>query len=337
MPDIICLGEALVDMVSTAQGLNLVHSPAFNKVAGGAPTNVAAGCALLGADCGLIAKVGKDHFGEFIRQTLWDAGVNLDHFLFTPAYPTQLAFVAIDERGVPDFAFHVKQSADQMLTEDDIDPAYFAQADIFHFGSITLINEPARDATLKALQVAHDAGLTISFDPNVRPPLWPSLDIARETILTVLPECDFLKVNEEEMRLLTGFEDVDRGLHALYEMGPEIVAITRGPLGCVAASATDRVDLPAFRVPIQDTTGCGDSFVAAVLTRLNELDEDISEIAGEELYDIIRFATAASGLTAAGEGAISSLPARDEVEQLLRLADGGELPEMPDEEKDDPA
>ncbi len=209
MPDIICLGEALVDMVSTAHGLNLVQSPGFEKAAGGAPTNVAAGCAILDAEAGLIARVGQDSFGEFLRQTLFDAGVDLECFRLDPDYATQLAFVALDDHGVPEFAFHVRQSADQMLKLSDADMAYIAAGSIFHFGSITLINEPARTATLEALQHALDEGLLISLDPNLRPPLWRSLDDAHEAIHEVIPQCDFLKVSEEIQRLILEKKDAN--------------------------------------------------------------------------------------------------------------------------------
>lgn len=322
MPDIICLGEALVDMVCTTPGLSLVQAPEFSKAAGGAPTNVAAGCALLGASSGLIAKVGQDAFGEYLRQSLWDCGVDLAQFLLTPTHATQLAFVALDEQGRPDFAFHVKQSADQMLEKRDLQPELIAAAEIFHLGTITMINEPARSATLEALRLAQDQGLLISFDPNLRPPLWPSRDLAHEVMTDLITECDFLKVNEQEMTFLTGLEDLYSGLQALAEMGPELVAVTRGPEGCAVLAPAGVLELPACQVPVLDTTGCGDAFVAACLVRFLESSEDIADISLEELEAIFRFANAAAALTATGAGAIPSLPTRDEVQELLELSAG---------------
>lgn len=321
MPDIVCLGEALVDMVATVMGLNLVQTPGFNKAAGGAPTNVAAGCALLGGSAGLIAKVGQDSFGEFLRQTLWDAGVDLEHFLLTPDYATQLAFVARDERGVPDFAFHVKESADQELSAQDLDASYVSSGQVFHFGTITLINEPARSATWRALEVAEEAGLLISLDPNLRPPLWPSLDLALETMLEAVERCDFLKVSEEEMRFLTGQDHLDSGLQALHELGPELVAVTRGPLGAAVFNGTEVLEFPAFRVPVLDTTGCGDAFVAATLVQLVAATADVADLTGDELSEIFTFASAAAAITATGAGAIPALPGREEVEELLALGE----------------
>lgn len=327
MPDIICLGEALVDMVATTVGLSLVQAPGFTKAAGGAPTNVAAGCAVLGGSSGLIAKVGKDSFGEYLRQTLWDAGVDLEGFLLTDEYATQLAFVARDDRGVPDFAFHVKTSADQALTPLDIDADYIRSGSVFHFGTITLISEPARSATLRALQIAEDEGLMISLDPNLRPPLWPSLDDALTTMLEVVERCDFLKVSEEEMEFLTGHVDLTRGLAALHDMGPVLVAVTRGPLGAAVFNGDVLLDLPAFRVPVVDTTGCGDAFVAAALVEMTGYDLDIADLGESHLHDAFTFASAAAAITATAEGAIPSLPGREEVKELLAI---GEWPWPPE-------
>lgn len=334
MPDIVCLGEALVDMVATSYGLSLVQAPEFHKAAGGAPTNVAAGAAILGASAGLIAQVGKDHFGEFIRQMLWDAGVDLEHFHLTPDYATQLAFVALDERGVPDFAFHVKQSADQMLEEAQVPDSYLRQAQIFHLGSITLINEPVRSASLKALEIAHDEGLLVSVDPNLRAPLWRSLDDAHEAITELVQSADFLKVSDQEMTFITAQEDLQSGIRALYDMGPELIAVTRGPEGSVIFNGRDFLEIPPFRVPVVDTTGCGDAFVAATLTRFVESDNDIGEMSVEELEDIFRFASASAALAATAEGAIPAMPGREEVLELIELG-GVQLPEdQPTEDED---
>ena len=320
MPDIVCLGEALIDMVSTQPGMGLVSSTVFEKAAGGAVTNVAAGAAILGASAGLIAKVGADHFGEFLRQSLFDAGVNLDHFLMTPDYATQLAFVALSPDGVPDFSFHVKRSADQMLEPAELREEYIAGARIFHFGSISLIDDPARSATLRALEIAAQAGLLISYDPNLRPPLWPSLDMAHEWICEGIGHCDVIKVSEQELEFITGMDVPHRAMEALWEMGPELVAVTRGPDGCWFFDGERVGEVPGFEVPVDETTGCGDAFTAAMLVQLLEAEEDVSELTFEQLTELFTFANAAGALTATGHGAIPSLPTREEVLELLGLA-----------------
>lgn len=319
MPDIVCLGESLIDMVSDQPGMGLVQSTSFEKAAGGAPTNVAAGVAVLGADSGIISKVGEDHFGEFLRHALQDCGVNTDAVIITPEHATQLAFVAVTAKGVPDFSFHVKRSADQMLSPGEIDPAYIESAEIFHFGSITLIDEPVRSATLTAIDIATEAGLLISYDPNLRPPLWPSLDAAHEWICRGLELCDIVKVSAEEMAFITGEEGPFSGVRALWDMGPELVAVTRGSGGCDFFNGRHDGESPGFEVPVDETTGCGDAFVAATLVWLLECEKDVSDLELEELQELFRFANAAGALTATGKGAIPSLPARDEVHELLGL------------------
>ncbi len=319
MPAIVCLGEALIDFVSSQFGMGLVQSTGFEKAAGGATTNVAAGVAVLGSDSGLIAKVGEDHFGEFLRQSLWDAGVNLDQFILTPDYATQLAFVAVDEKGVPDFSFHVKRSADQMLSVEDLSEDYIGSSQIFHYGSITLINEPVRAATLRAIEIAGDSGALISYDPNLRPPLWPDLDTAHEWICRGVELCDVIKVSEEEMTFITGEEGPAKGMRALWDMGPELVAVTRGGEGCYFFDGRYLGEVPGIKVPVDETTGCGDAFVAALLVQLLESERDVSDLEPDDLEEIFRFANAAGALTATGKGAIPSLPTRDEVRELLGL------------------
>jgi len=319
MPDIVCLGEALVDMVSNQFGMGLVQSTTFEKAAGGATTNVAAGVAILGGTSGVISKVGEDHFGEFLRQSLWDVGVDMDHFIMTPDYATQLAFVAVDQKGVPDFSFHVKQSADQVLQVDELNTDYIEGAQVFHYGSITLINEPVRSATLRAIELASEAGCLISYDPNLRPPLWPDLDTAHEWICEGVELCDVIKVSEEELTFITGQEMPARGMRELWDMGPELVAVTRGPEGCYCFNGRYEGEIPGFEVPVDETTGCGDAFTAAMLLRLLEHEKDVSEMEPDDLDVVFRFANAAGALTATGKGAIPSLPSREEVHELLGI------------------
>lgn len=319
MPDIVCLGEALCDLVSNQPGMGLVNSTTFEKAAGGAPTNVAAGVAILGAESGLIAKVGKDHFGEFIRQTLFDAGVDLTGFVMSPDYETQLAFVAVNAEGVPDFSFHVKRSADQMLDEAELDEGWIGEGSTFHFGSITLINEPARGTTLRAVEIARDNGLLVSYDPNLRPPLWPSMDEAHHWMCEGVGLCDFIKVSEYELTFITGIEDQQAAIEKLWSMGPELVAVTLGPGGCLYYNGKVMGHADGFSVPVEETTGCGDAFVAASLVWLDECERDISALTEEDLGEMFRFANAAGALTATGKGAIPSLPTRNEVHELLGL------------------
>ncbi len=319
MPDIITLGEPIIDMVSTEPSPDLISALNFTKAAGGAPINVAAAVAKLGGSSGVIAKAGGDHFGDFMRQTLEGLGVDLECFLQDPEYPTQLAFVSKDANGVPEFAFHVKKnSADTMLAASEIDPEYLGNALVFHFGTITLISEPARSATREALRVAQEQGLLISLDPNLRLTLWSSPDAALRVFLNMVPECDVLKLSEEELVFLTAERDLEAGARRAVEMGPELVLVTRGEQGAYFYREDGTCGMvPGYAVTVRDTVGCGDTFVAAMLLQMVESEADVEELSGEELERMVRFANAAAALTATGPGVMGSLPERAAVEALL--------------------
>ncbi len=319
MPDIICLGEPIVDMVCTQPANNLVVASNFDKLAGGAPLNVAAAAARLGASSGVICKAGGDHFGDFMRLNLKVCEVDTEHFLQDPEYATQLAFVAVDEQGIPDFSFHVKRSADMMLSSSELDWSYINTAEIFHFGTITLINTPVRKATLDAVQWAAEQGIMISLDPNLRPALWPNLKEAMRWFLEAIAKCDFLKVSAEEMEFVTGTGDMESGAGALWEMGPELVAITLGPDGAYAYNGHQGSHIPGFTVDMADTVGCGDAFTAAVLVKLLESDTDVTDLDWPTVKKIMTFANATAALTATGKGGIPAMPSRTQVDEFLPI------------------
>lgn len=317
MPEIVCLGEPIVDMVATEATPSLVEATEFTKAAGGAPLNVAAAVARLGGSSGIICKTGGDHFGNFIRQNLAACGVDVSHFLQDPDYATQLAFIAVDENGVPDFSFHVKRSADQMLRPSEIDEHYIWDAQVFHFGTITLINQPARDATREAVRIATEAGILISLDPNLRPTLWPDMNQAFRWMSEAIHDCDVLKLSQEELEFVTGTSVLEEGVRTLYDMGPELVAVTMGADGAYIYNGEDGKHIPGFEVTVADTVGCGDAFVAGMLVGLLESGENEAEVDLYTLGKIATFANGAAALTATGSGVISSLPTRQQVEEFL--------------------
>jgi fructokinase len=330
MPNIICLGEPIVDFVADDPSPDLVSALHFTKAAGGAPMNVAAAIARLGGSSGVICKAGGDHFGYFLRASLEALGVDIEHFLQDPAYPTQLAFVAKDKAGVPDFAFHVNRSADTMLEADELDFEYLGGADIFHFGTISLIYEPARTATLEALHFAQDQGLLVSLDPNFRPGLWPSAAEPVRLIIPLVAECDLLKVSEDELCFVTGETDLHAGAAKACEAGPELVLVTLGEQGAYFHREDGAEGLvPGFAVTVVDTVGCGDAFMAAMLLQLNDAAEDISDLSVEALTGMVRFANAAGALTATGAGVMGSLPDRAAVEALLAAHPAAPAPAAP--------
>lgn len=317
--DVTCLGEALIDFVPLERGVSFADASRFLRAPGGAPANVAAGVARLGGASAFIGRVGDDPFGRFIRDTLARDGVDTRGMRFDTTARTGLAFVALGEGGERDFCFFRNPSADMLLSPGDVDAGLVAGSRAFHFGSISLIDSPAREATEHALGVARRAGAMVSYDPNLRPALWPDLESARRTIRCFLSLVDVVKVSDEELRFLTGQADVAEGLRSLAEGCPGLLVATRGARGCawrLASGATGA--LRGHAVRSVDTTGAGDAFVAAMVlslvraTRggpLSALDEDV--VAGA-----MRRANAAGALATTVEGAIPSLPSAAAVEAL---------------------
>jgi fructokinase len=316
MPSIVCLGEALIDMVAQAVG-DLAHAPGFEKAPGGAPANVAAGLGILGADVGFIGKVGNDPWGTCLDEALHDCNVDTSQLARTDEEFTRLAFVALKESGDHDFLFHGLRGADELLSPNDLSLSYIADADILHFGSITTIHEPARTATYEAVKIARDNGLLVSYDPNLRPPLWPDEKQALDQMTLAMELVDIVKVSEAELAFLTGQKEVPEGAEALFDLGPELVAVTLGKDGCRFHHSHGSGSVPGHSVDVVDTVGCGDAFVAGTLLSIHEAEGDLADLGMEDLERIFRFANAAAAITATGNGAIPALPTREEVEELL--------------------
>jgi fructokinase len=316
MPDIVCLGEALIDMVSQAPG-ELAEAPGFEKAPGGAPANVAAGLGILGASVGFIGKVGKDPWGDCLDQTLRDSSVDTAKLVRSDEEFTRLAFVWYTDDGRHGFMFHGARAADELLRLEEIGESYIADANMFHFGSITTIHEPAREATYGAVRMARDHGCIISYDPNLRPTLWPSEKAALDEMTLALELVDVVKVNETELEFLTGKTEIAEGADVIFDLGPELVAVTLGAEGCYFHHSSGTGSIPGHRVEVVDTVGCGDAFVAGMLLGVLECERDLGDLTTGDLQAICGFANAAAAITATGKGAIPALPTRDEVNELL--------------------
>ena len=320
MPTVLSLGEALIDFVATCSGVSLMDCPGFIKAPGGAPANVAVALARLGVETAFLGKVGEDAFGRFLERTLAEAGVDTRFMVFDPDYHTGLAFVSLQADGERDFAFFRNPSADMLYRPDEVPDAALAECRIYHFGSITLIQEPSRAATLETLQRAHAAGAWISYDPNLRPPLWSNLETARREILAALPLADVVKISEEEAEFLYGPGSVAEQAGRVLDAGPALVAITRGGQGSYLATRGAAVDLPAFSVEVVDTTGAGDGFVAGMLRSLLQDALPPDQLHAEGLRRMGRFAGAVGALACTQKGAIPALPTLREVEALLEAS-----------------
>ncbi len=316
MPEIICLGEALIDMVAYDVG-PLAQASGFQKAPGGAPANVAACIGILGGDVGFIGKIGDDPWGQCLQETLSDCGVDVSPMVKTKEEFTRLAFVSFQEGGGHDFLFHGVRGADELLDPDDLSKRYIQACDILHFGSITTIKEPARLATYEAVKLARDAACLISYDPNMRPPLWPNEQEALDQMTLAMELVDVVKVNDDELKFLAGQTDVARGAQVLHDLGPELVTITMGGEGCYFHHTNGSGYVEGHEVDVVDTVGCGDSFVGSLLVMINESETDLADMNVSDLERICSFANAAAAVTATGKGAIPALPARVEVLEMM--------------------
>ena len=318
MADVLCLGEALIDLVPTTTGVGLAEAETFVKAAGGAPANVAVGLARLGVSSGFIGRVGDDPFGRFLIDTLSIEGVAVGGLRVTRAAPTALAVVSLGAGGDRDFIFYGRPAAHAMLTPTDIDQRAIREAAILHFGSISLIADPAREATLHAVELAHRHGVSVSFDPNLRLPLWPDAEAAREGMTLGLSQANLVKLSEDEVRFLQGDScDLIEAARALWHPGLDLMAVTRGAQGSLWLDTAEEGEEPGFTAETVDTTGAGDAFTAALLAGLAP-HRDQGALSRAELGYIVRFANAAGALATTKRGAIPALPDREDVERFLK-------------------
>ena len=314
--DAICLGELLIDFVCPVADVSLVDAPRFEKAPGGAPANVAVGLAKLGLQAGFIGQVGMDPFGDFLRQTLEEQGVDTTHLYASAAARTTLAFVATRRDGRKDIAFYRNPGADALLGPEQIDAPFLSSARLFHFGSVSLSHSPSREATLQAAQIAREAGLLVSYDPNWRPPLWEDHDAARELVWAAVSSAHIVKVAEEEWEFVTGTPDLAEGCRRILAAGPLLVIITRGEHGCAFDDGDRQGEARAFPVEVVDPLGAGDGFVAALLQQLLG-EPNLTAISGERMQEILVYANAAGALTTQRVGVIPALPTSAEIERFL--------------------
>ncbi len=317
----ICLGELLIDFVSTMSGVTLKEAPGFEKAPGGAPANVAVGLAKLGIETYFIGKVGKDAFGDFLRETLMRNGVRVSFLTATEKAKTTLAFVSLTKEGERDFVFYRDPGADMLLDQGDIDEEIFRSSGVFHCGSITMTHEPACSATLRALSLAEKHGCLISFDPNLRPALWKNLEEARSRMLDTADRAHILKVNEEEAMFLADTTLVNQALEFLERRFTRaLITVTLGKRGCLILTHRKRIEIPGFTVPVVDTTGAGDGFVAGLLSSLYMFWKDLRDgrsVPQDALYYAALRANAVGALTTTKKGAIPALPTQEEVEIFM--------------------
>lgn len=314
--DVTALGEVLIDFTPSGEQEGV---PVFAQNPGGAPLNVLMQNALLGGKTALIGKVGRDIFGSALRNVMEEHRIDTRGLSVSEEVHTTLAFVHLDSEGDRSFCFYRNPGADILLEVKDIDPQLIKNSHTFHFGSLSATEEPSKSATCAALEIAKKAGCIISYDPNYRAPLWKSEKEAIETMLYFLPYTDILKVSEEEMELLTGTGDLEKGSQKLADYGITLVCVSKGAKGAYYRRGKDCRGVPGFTVDVVDTNGAGDSFFGAVLYKLrNKTLEELKAMPAEQLTAVIRFANGAGACTTRKKGAIPAMADEDTIMKLLK-------------------
>ena len=312
--DVVALGELLIDFAMSGQseqGNNL-----FEACPGGAPCNVLAMLNKLGKKTAFLGKVGNDQFGKLLKSTIEEIGIDTKGLLMDEEVRTTLAFVHTFADGDRDFSFYRNPGADMMLSEEEVDMEMIHDAKVFHLGTLSMTDEPARTATKKALNAAKEAGCLISFDPNLRPPLWKSLDTAKEMMEYGFGYCDILKISDNEIQFVSGKEDYDEGIQYLQEKyNIPLIFLTLGKDGSRAYYKGMRAEKEGFQVDTIETTGAGDSFCGSAISGV--LDKGIDNLTESDLEEILTLANAAAAIVTTKKGAIRSMPELGEIEKLI--------------------
>lgn len=314
MLDVVALGELLIDF--TSEKVDDMGYPTMTAHPGGAPANFLAALAKYGASAAMLGKVGNDAFGRQLVKTLSDAGINTEGMIIADDVFTTLAFVTLDENGDREFSFARKPGADTQISFEEIDLSIINDAKVFHFGTLSLTHEPARTATYKAVEYAKSCGCMISFDPNLRRPLWNDLEDARREMLWGLKQADVVKISDEEGEFLFGTTPEQTADIVINKYGAALVFVTCGAEGCVYKTA--RVSGKAcsnVSVKAIDTTGAGDIFGGAAMSRILALGKAPAELNADELSEIARFACTAASISVTKHGGITSVPELDMVLQ----------------------
>lgn len=313
--DVTALGELLIDF--TENGLSGQGNPLFEANPGGAPCNVLAMLARLGHKTAFIGKVGKDYFGQQLKSAISEVGIDAAYLCMDGQVHTTLAMVHTFTDGDRDFSFYRDPGADMMLTEDEVPEELIRDSRIFHFGTLSMTHEGVRAATKKAVQIAREAGAVISFDPNLRPPLWKSLDDAAEQVLYGMGQCQVLKISDNEIQWITGEEDYSKGVAWIKERYQiPLILVSMGKEGSRAYYDGYMVEVaPFLQENTIENTGAGDTFCACVLHYICE--HGLEGLTERQLREMLVFANAAAALVTTRKGALRVMPGREEVEALI--------------------
>lgn len=320
-PLVLCFGELLIDFVPTVAGVSLAEAPGFKKAPGGAPANVAVGVTRLGGSAAFLGKVGDDEFGHMLASILKQNNVDVSGMTFDKDARTALAFVTLRADGEREFLFFRNPSADMLLSEADLDKDLIKKSAIFHYGSISLIEDPCKSAHLAAMKVAKNAGCILSYDPNLRLALWPSAEAARKGIMSIWDQADIIKISEDEIEFLTRGDDPydDKVvLNKLFHPNLKLLIVTEGSNGCRYYTKDFHGKVGGVEVKCVDTTGAGDAFVGGLLSSLASNLQLFKD--EKKLRDALKFANVCGAITVTERGAIPSLPTKETVLKKLKEA-----------------
>lgn len=313
--DVTALGELLVDF--TENGMSEQGNPLLEANPGGAPCNVLSMLQNLGKRTAFIGKVGADAFGQMLIQTVKERGIDTENLVTDEEVHTTLAFVHTAEDGDRSFSFYRNPGADMMLKWDEVKQERLADTKIFHFGTLSMTDEGIEAVTKKAVQKAKEMGAIISFDPNLRPPLWSNLEDAKSRMWYGISQCDILKISDDEIEFLTGTDDIDKGVRIIMEHShPSLICATMGKHGSKAYYNGKTVfGEPFLREDTIETTGAGDTFMACVINSV--LENGIDSLTDKDLQDMLEFANAASSIITTRKGALKVMPKKNEIIEVI--------------------
>lgn len=314
--DVVALGELLVDF--TENGVSAQGNPILEANPGGAPCNVLSMLQNLGKKTAFIGKVGADTFGQMLIQAVRNQGINTDNLLVDDVVHTTLAFVHTDKDGDRSFSFYRNPGADMMLRWDEVHGDMLADTKIFHFGTLSMTDSQIENVTKKAVEKAKSEGVLISFDPNLRPPLWKDLEDAKRHMWYGIGQCDILKISDDEIAFLTGTDNINRGVEVILEKSqPQLVCATMGKNGSKAFYNGKCVFCePFLRDDTIETTGAGDTFMACVLNAV--LEKKLDALSEKDLFEMLQFANAASSIITTRKGALKVMPEKQEIIELVK-------------------
>ena len=314
--DVVALGELLIDFTCIATDAE--GYPTMAAHPGGAPANFLAALASFGAKTALLGKVGNDALGKLLLGTLRNAGIETGGMVVSDDVFTTLAFVTLDASGDREFSFARKPGADTQLEFAQLDLSLIENTKVFHFGTLSLTDEPARSATYQAVAYAKEKGKLITFDPNLRKPLWKDLEACKAQMLWGLQQADVVKISDEEVQFLFGLGVQEGAAHILQQFGVKLVFVTCGADGCYYQNAQASGMVPSLRdIQVVDTTGAGDIFGGSAVWKLLQYGMAPDQLSDEQLQDVVSFACAAAGLSTTRPGGISSVPSLEEVQARL--------------------